>query len=79
MALELTTEDEARNAIQAALLHWRAEGQAKPVMPVYADLDGDGIADYWGLDDDGELIVVSGDQLGDYTAVNELDQPEVGP
>ncbi|MFE7846670.1 hypothetical protein ACFUTX_15910 [Microbacterium sp. NPDC057407] len=51
-----TTRDEAREAIQAALLQWRdVDGVADPTIPVYTDVDGDGVPDVYGLDAEGRL------------------------
>lgn len=57
---ESTTRAEARKAIRLALLAWKADGVARPLIPVYADLDGDGIPDFYGLDEDENVIEVSG-------------------
>lgn len=78
MSDEQTGREEAREAIRESLLQWRADGYDFPVVPVYGDLDGDGIPDYYGLDDDGELIAVSGADMEGRTNVELIDQGE-GP
>ena len=44
---DTTTREEAREAIRSALLGWKADGVARPLIPVYADRDGDGIPDVY--------------------------------
>ncbi len=55
MSGSATSRAEAREAILSALLQWRAEGVEDPTIPVYADVDGDGIPDVYGLDAFGRL------------------------
>ena len=62
MANELTPEDEA--AIRGILEAQRQEGSERPLLPLDVDIDGDGIVDAWGLDDDGRVVLVSGCYLG---------------
>lgn len=57
---ERTTRAVAREAIRLALLAWKADGVAEPLIPVYADVDGDGIPDFYGLDENENVIEVSG-------------------
>jgi hypothetical protein len=57
---EVTERDEAREAIRSALLAWRADGVADPTMPVYADVDGDGVPDVYGLGPDDSLVLRPG-------------------
>jgi len=57
---ETTTRAEAREAIRQALLDWRAAGEPDPVIPVYADENGDGVPDFYGLDAFGQLRLVPG-------------------
>jgi hypothetical protein len=52
--------DDERKVLRDSLLAWKNDGHAKPVMPVYEDLDNDGIPDFYGLDANNELVVVSG-------------------
>lgn len=68
---DLTTREEAREGIRSALLAWRADGVANPLIPVYSDTDGDGIPDFYGLDDNGQLIQVSGATVDDSVAVSD--------
>lgn len=58
-----TTRGEAREAIRQALLQWAAEGVPDAVMPVYADVDGDGRPDFFGLTPLGQLETLSADQV----------------
>lgn len=57
---DMTLADEDRAEIKAILTHWRESGVENPLLPADVDLDGDGIVDSFGLDADGEVIVVSG-------------------
>lgn len=70
MSTAQTTRDEAREAIRTVLLAWRAGGVDNPIIPVYADEDGDGVADFYGLDDDGDLVLVSGATVEDTVSVS---------
>lgn len=74
----MTSRGEAREAIRSALLDWRDSGVVNPVMPVYSDLDGDGVPDYYGLDSFGQLTVVSGADMPTTNPVESTDQEE-GP
>lgn len=66
--------DEMREAIRSSLQVWQAEGVERPVVPLYSDVDGDGVPDFYGLDDDGALVLVSGDDLEGRTNVETLDE-----
>lgn len=55
---DLPEEDQA--AIKEMLQTWKAEGNENPMLPVDIDFNGDGLTDSIGLDDDGELVVISG-------------------
>ena len=61
---KLSPEDEA--AIRQILTNWRDEdGTENPLLPMEVDVDGDGIVDSWGLDDQGEVIFVPGCPLAE--------------
>ena len=60
---ELTPED--REAIRAILTNWKAEGVENPLVPMDVDVDGDGVVDAWGLDEDGQVVVVHSTPLDD--------------
>ncbi|MCC4250727.1 hypothetical protein [Microbacterium testaceum] len=68
---DITTRDESREAIRTALLGWKADGVATPIIPVYSDLDGDGVPDFYGLDDNDQLVQVSGVTVVDSVAVSD--------
>lgn len=51
--------DEDRAALKAALESMRAGGDANPRIPLNVDLDGDGVADAWALDESGEVTLVA--------------------
>jgi hypothetical protein len=71
-----------RAELLAALLAWRDAGEQRPLIPIYGDVDGDGVPDFVGLDSFGGLAVVSGATLADSTAAHddagEVDVPELG-
>jgi hypothetical protein len=47
-------------AVAEALRVWRAAGVETPRIPVYRDIDGDGVPDAFALDEAGEVILVPG-------------------
>jgi hypothetical protein len=53
---ELPQED--RDALKAALEAHKADRVANPQIPLDADIDGDGIADAWALDENGDVVLV---------------------
>ena len=75
---DLTTTDEDAAAIKAILLQWKSEGNPNPLLPADVDIDGDGIVDSFGLDENDNLIVVSGTKLEDTVYVAEGEQSEDG-
>lgn len=60
-------------SIRDTLLAWQTEGVAHPTIPVFADVDGDGTPDFYGLDAFGQLIVVPGVTVADTVSVSEGD------
>lgn len=62
---QLTEED--RVFITGFLRQQKAEGNPNPLLAEDVDLDGDGITDAFGLDENGELVFVSGASLADTT------------
>ncbi|MDN3309548.1 hypothetical protein QWJ90_01250 [Microbacterium oryzae] len=69
MAKTLTPEEEEQ--IVQALLAWREAGEENPTIPLFDDVDGDGVPDFYGLDGDGKLTVVSGATLESSVYVSE--------
>lgn len=69
--LSLTEED--RVVIYGILMQARQEGTPNPVLPADVDIDGDGIVDGFGLDENDEVILVSGVTLSGtmYLAVGD--------
>lgn len=47
--MEELEDNEENKAVREALLQWKREGVSDPIMPVYRDISGDGIPDYYGL------------------------------
>lgn len=70
MALDKLTPDE-RETLTQALAAWRDAGDPKPTIPLYEDVDGDGIPDLVGIDDAGELVLVPGATVESSVAVSE--------
>ena len=68
--------------IKTILEGYRSEGVENPLLPMNVDIDGDGIADAYGLDANDEVIVVSGVTLTDTVYVSDgddiRDHPDVG-
>lgn len=60
-------------AIKEILLQYRAEGTPNPLLPCDVDLDGDGIVDSFGLDENDEVVVVRGQRLEDTVYESEGD------
>lgn len=75
---DLTTTDEDAAAIKAILLQWKSEGNPNPLLPADVDIDGDGIVDSFGLDENDNVIVVSDTKLEDTVYVAEGEQSEDG-
>lgn len=57
-----TLPEEDRQVLQAALFGMKSAG-LPALIPLEVDLDGDGIVDAFGLDEDDELVFVSGAKL----------------
>ena len=57
---DIDLPDEDKAAIKAGLLAWRTEGNDNPMLPVNLDLNGDGVSDAYGLDENDELVVIPG-------------------
>ena len=75
---DLTTTDEDAAAIKAILIQWKSEGNPNPLLPADVDIDGDGIVDSFGLDENNNVIVVSDTKLEDTVYVAEGEQSEDG-
>lgn len=73
--LDSLSADE-RETLTQALTAWRDAGTADPTIPLYEDVDGDGIPDLVGLDAEGELVLVPGATVEDSVAVSEGEVPE---
>lgn len=70
---ELKAED--LETIKSILEGYKAEGVVNPLLPTDVDMDGDSIADAFGLDADGNVVLVSGVSLDDtvYVSTGEED------
>ena len=71
-----TMTEEDKQVMTAALLQWKADGVENPTIPTDYDLDGDGTADAFGLDENNKLIVVPGVHLS--TTVYASDGDDIG-
>lgn len=78
----ITTSIEDLVVIKGILLQYREEGVENPLLPLNVDIDGDGIVDSYGLDENDEVILVSGAKLEDTVYVSDgddvRDHPDVG-
>lgn len=70
---DLSTSEEDVTTIRDILLQWKAEGVENPLLPADVDIDGDGIVDSFGLDENDNVIIVSGAKLEDTVYVSEGD------
>ena len=59
-----------RAALTQVLVDWRAQGVENPTIPLYNDVDGDGIPDLVGLDESGGLVLVPGATVESSVAVS---------
>lgn len=76
----ITTSIEDLVAIKGVLESWKADGVANPLLPLNVDLDGDGLTDAYGLDENGEVILVPGTKIEDTVYVSDGDDAiEHGP
>lgn len=76
----LTGDEEA--AIRDALIAWKASGIEEPRIPVYSDMDGDGVPDFFGLDAEGNVVLISGVSIEDSVSVSDgtgIEAEGVGP
>ncbi|WMI34440.1 hypothetical protein SEA_DAMASCUS_1 [Microbacterium phage Damascus] len=73
--VEVSAED--ATAIKSILLQWRSEGVENPLLPMEVDVNGDGVADSFGLDENDEVVVVLGAKLEDTVYVSDGD--DIGP
>lgn len=70
---DVTVTVEDRDEIKSILLQWRSEGVENPLLPMDVDVDGDGIVDSFGLDENDEVVVVLGKPLEETVYVSEGD------
>ena len=71
---ELSAED--LSAIKDILNSYKMDGIENPLLPMDVDIDGDGTADAYGLDAEGNVILVPGALLTDtvYVSTGEEDE-----
>lgn len=68
---ELPEED--RLALRDILIQQRSEGVEDPLIPLNVDIDGDGIADAWALDENDDVVLRPGVKLEDTVYVSDGD------
>ena len=75
--VELNETEEDVSAIRDILLQWKREGNPNPLLPSDVDIDGDGVADSFGLDENDQVILVRNVPLEETVYVSEGD--DIGP
>lgn len=70
-ASQLNREDYA--TIKQILLQWKTEGVENPLLPSDVDVDGDGIVESYGLDENDNVILVRGAALTDTVYLSDGD------
>lgn len=70
-ANQLNREDYA--TIKQILLQWKTEGVENPLLPSDVDVDGDGIVESYGLDENDNVILVRGAALTDTVYLSDGD------
>ena len=61
------------SAIKGILLSYREEGVADPLLPADVDLNADGLADSWALDENDEVVIRYGTKLEETVYVSDGD------
>lgn len=74
MTVDVTLTRKDRKALRGMLLAERDRGVAVPLIPADVDIDGDGIVDAFGLDENDEVIVISGVAL-EHTVFESTGEP----
>lgn len=74
-------DDTEKEAVRQSLLAWKASGTTNPTIPMFEDVDGDGKMDFYGLDENDQLVTVSGATLEssvfDSTGFDEAEEAPV--
>ena len=59
-----TSREQARADLRTALLTWRSAGIAQPVVPVYAEIEGESLVpQFFGLTASGDVEEVAADEV----------------
>lgn len=69
---------EERAILRKLLLAWKRDGNPNPIIPAYRDEDGDGVPDFYGLDENDEVVVVSGVTVADTVAAAPAGEDDGG-
>lgn len=72
-APDLTLSDADAAVVKQILLAEKASGNKNPLLPLDVDIDGDGIVDSFGLDENDNVIVVYGKPLEETLYVSDGD------
>lgn len=70
---DMTMTNEDRDVLRGLLLAERERGVERPLLPADVDLDGDGVCDAFGLDENDDVVLVSGVTLDGTLYVSEGD------
>lgn len=73
-----TLPQEDRDFLTQHLRQLKSDGNPNPLIPNDLDLDGDGIADAFGLDENNDLVFVSGVSLVDTVYQSDGDDVRYG-
>ena len=65
--------EEDASAIKEILVGYKKDGVVNPLLPSDFDFDGDGITDAFGLDENDNVVLVSGAKIEDTVYVSDGD------
>lgn len=75
--VDVTLTREDVEAIKSILLQWRSEGKTNPLLPMDVDINGDGLVDSFGLDENGEVTLVLSTPLEETVYVSDGDDVDL--
>lgn len=73
---EIELSEEERLVFRSMLLTHRMLGTENPLIPLMSDADGDGKHDFYGLDENDEVVFVSGVTLEDSVFESDPEEDE---
>ena len=74
---DLTVTSDDADTIKAILLQWRANGEENLLLPMDVDVNGDGIVDSFGLDENDDVVVVLGRKIEETVYLSEGDDVDL--